>query len=1108
MQGEIICQHCGQKNTGNAAVCAVCMNPLFITCNSCNHQNAPTNKYCEECGHPLTKKGGSSQKQEAERRHLTVMFCDLVGSTSLSEQLDPEELREVVVAYQDVCAEAIDAMGGFIAQYLGDGILVYFGYPVAYEDDSVRAVRAALSILQRISALNAKWNAINKPQVAVRIGIHTGLAVIGEIGRGNKIDRLALGETPNIAARVQGLAEPGAIAISADTFRLIQKYFHCEHRGTHVLKGITTPMTIYQPFEKSDAAAVSAEIKFASPLIGREDVLEPLLAVWNRVLSNSEEVALVIGEAGIGKTHLFHEFLARIRPDAPLEIHGKCASLFKNNSFYPVTNILYHLAGIQSLLTEEEKLTRLENFFLQNNISPSEAISVLAPVHAIPFEGRYEATRLAAGLIKKKSFQLLKKLFAGLSKNSPVIFLLEDVQWADPSTLEFLSFLIENKGADRILYLFSFRPEFQSAWRQQQDLHHFEISHLSEDQVRIFSEHLAGGKKLPGELMQLIISKTDGVPLFIEELMRMILESGMVDFTEEGLKLKGPVRSLAIPSTLQELLIAKLDQLHEAKEVAQIGAVFGRDFTADVMQAISNLDLDALMNLLSKLVTSGLLIIKGEAPYLIFSFKHALMQEKAYQLMLKSKRQQYHQLVAEVLEKDFSAFSEANPEFMAHHYESAGKFAEAISYWRKAGTAALEKSAYQEAIAFFDRGLQHIDVLPGVNRDESEFYLQWGKAPALLNLRGYSHEETERTYARALELSDKIEVNPQQLSSILRGIWSHYVVKANHKEATRIARRLEKISDKLDDVLLAFEAGKAVGGNYFWRGEFQKAKKKLDVTLKKFDPEIFYRHIYLYSEHPLVSCFTYQSLTRWCLGDAAGSLASTKQGIDYARRLNHPFTLDYALGFSAVMFQLKRDIPNTLATATETEELGVKHGFAFWQGMASTLKNYALMEQGDEAALMNMEQALSNLRKSGLQLWISNPMGVMAEAFCKQKNFEKAFYYLNEAWLLVEKTGEYFYWAELHRIKGFLQEESGKPDNAEELYLEAKAIAVRQGARYFELRATIDLARLWSEREKRKDAIKMMKDLLKEFDELDETPDIVKGKAVLRELESVAVPRV
>src|SRR6185295_19367792 len=501
MTVESFCQHCGTKNKSVDTLCVSCKQPLFVVCSNCRHANPSVLNYCFKCGTVLPKKTAKTFSAEAERRYLNVMFCDLVGSTALSEKLDPEELREVVVAYQDVCAEAIEEMGGTIAQYLGDGILVYFGYPVAYEDGSQRAVKAALKIIGNMGSLNEKLKSKNQSEVSVRIGIHTGLAVIGEIGRGEKRERLALGDTPNIAARIQGLAEPGTVVISADTYKLVQKFFHCEPRGTHLLKGISTPMTIYQPLNQQASSANNFidERGTASPLIGREEVMKQLMDVWELSLNNSEEIVLVSGEAGMGKTHLIHEFVSQTQSENPIVISGKCFSLFQNNSFYPVTDILLRLAEIDSRESDAEKLLKLENFLNQNDFDPATVIPVLAVIHSIPFKEKYEPLTLGTALMKQKAFQQLKDLLIGLSKKSPVIFLLEDIQWADPSTLEFLQFLIKKKESHRILYLFSFRPEFSmgsathsSSWINEEQLHRFEIAALNESQVKMFAGYLAG----------------------------------------------------------------------------------------------------------------------------------------------------------------------------------------------------------------------------------------------------------------------------------------------------------------------------------------------------------------------------------------------------------------------------------------------------------------------------------------------------------------------------------------------------------------------------------------------------------------------------------------
>ena len=1051
----IICQYCAHKNPEEAQQCASCEKPLLINCRHCDTENPAIFRFCKACAQALPEVESNS---EAERRHLTVMFCDLVGSTALSESLDPEELRDLVQSYQEVCAEEIDKVAGYIAQYLGDGILVYFGYPRAHEDETLRAVKTGLNIVESIKKYNKKVRADKGIEIAVRVGIHTGLVVIGDIGRGAKRERLALGETPNIAARVQGLAEPNEVAISAQTQHIVRKHFNFKDLGCHTLKGISTPMKIYQPVaEKKQGGGFQSFKAAKSTFIGREKELEWLLSVWTKVREGTKQLVLLSGEAGIGKSHLLKAFYKQIRSETHFEMLSKCSPYHIQTAYYPIIDLLVRMLDFRNVPSQKTQLEKLERLLEKYQFNLAEVVPLIASLLFIPTQDKYEALSLSSKLIKEKTLHILKDLITRMGEEGTVLFVLEDLQWADPSTLEFLNYLTGN-ASGRLCYIFTFRPPFAAPWEGAEVSAHVKLSHLSRAETIELANAFAGDR-LPEDLVEELVMKTDGVPLFVEELVTMIINSNILRKSEGGYALTGPLPELSIPATLRDLLTEKLDRLGVAKEIAQLAAVFGREFSVDIMEAISGLPYEELSLRLTQLIESGLLALKGEPPYVIMYFKHALMQEEAYQLLLKSKRQIYHGQIASVIEAEFPDFTRVNPGFLAYHYTQAESWEKAIHYWQKAGALALEKSTQIEGIDFFRKGLSLLEYIPDAEkRDRMELLLQMGLAPALLTVKGYTHQEVEDAYERANELSVAIDDMPQ-LSNILRGLWSHYLVKARHKKALKVAHKLRKIAAKTDDVLIHFEALKVMGGSHFWMGDFQASATALKDFLDAFDPAVHYKHIYLYSEHPAVSSHVYAALTHWMLGHAQQSDVFMQEALDYARKLSHPFSMVYAGCFAALLYLLRREIGKAYNYAVKATELARQYGFSFWQIFSQIILSWTRLEQGEEDCVTRFAERVAGFRASGVALWVSHAWALLADYYGKRGEASKGLQLLDEIIPVVQQQEERFYEAELHRIKGELLWKTGADHiHIEAAFKEALERARAQGARYFELRTLMSQA--------------------------------------------------
>ena len=701
-----------------------------------------------ELGSPPQQAGSTSEASspvaaapEAERRQLTVMFCDLQGSTALSQQLDPEELRDVIRGYQEVCAAAVGRFEGHIAKYLGDGLLVYFGYPQAHEDDPQRAVRAGLGILDNMGELNARLRDDNQLELAVRIGVHTGLVVAGEMGGGETLEALAIvGETPNIAARLQETAEPNTVVISDVTATLVQGFFVCSTLGLHELRGISEPMELFAVLSESGAQTrfdVAAAARL-TPLVGREQELGLLLDRWEQAKEELGQVVLLSGEAGIGKSRLMDSLMERLAEEPQTHRLLRCSAYHQNSALHPVLEYMESWLGFAREDSAEERLGKLESALVEVDFPLAEAVPLLSALLSVPQSERFPALALSPEVQRERTRELLVALLLDSAVDQPVFFVVEDLHWADPSTLATLQLLLDQIPTAKVLALLSFRPEFTPPWPSRAYVTQIMLNRLTRRLAGDMVHRLTGGKSLPEEVFSQIASKSDGVPLFVEELTRMVVETDLLKEVDNHYELTGPLPPLAIPSTIQDSLTARLDRLLEAREVAQLAAVLGREFNYELMESVSPLDEETLKNHLRQLVDSEFLYQRGLPPESTYVFKHALIQDAAYNSLLVSRRQQYHQRTAQVLEEGSADIVETQPELLAHHFSEAGLTERAVNYWLRAGQRALGNYAHEEALIHFEKGLVGRNItLSGTEAatDEEAATLLFGLARAVSHRR-------------------------------------------------------------------------------------------------------------------------------------------------------------------------------------------------------------------------------------------------------------------------------------------------------------------------------------------------------------------------------------
>ncbi len=763
-----------------------------------------------------------SHSLEAERRQLTVMFCDLVDSTRLAGRLDPEDLRDVVRAYQERAVGVIDHYEGHVAQYLGDGLLVYFGWPLAHEDDAQRAVHTGLGIIEAVDDLNRTLERSYGVKLAVRLGIHTGLVVVGEMGGGGRHENLALGETPNIAARLEGLAAPNTVVISESTHRLVAGVFDYDDLGTPVLKGVNESLSIFCIRGLSVAASrFEATTTTMTPMVGREVEEDLLMRCWRQALDGEGQVVLLNGPPGIGKSRLIQALVARLTDEPHLRLPYQCSPYHTNSALHPIASQITHELQLPANASSAAKLDRLEALVAQAGLPLEETAALFAALLSIPTDDRYPPLSLSPQAQREQTLELFAQGVITLSNQQPILFLFEDIHWADPTTLEALSLVIDRVQHTRALVVLTYRPEFEPTWQHHRHVTTYTLNHLSRRQTLGLVENLIVGKALPTEVLEQIVDKTDGIPLFVEELTKHVLESEWLQDTGESYQLTRPLPPLAIPATLQDSLMARLDQLPTAKEVAQLGAVLGREFPYEMLQALYSQDDETLQSGLAKLVEAELFYQRGRPPRSTYLFKHALIQDVAYTSLLRSSRQQYHAQVVAFLESQHDESIDRAPDILARHCLEAGLYEQSAHYWDRAGQDLTSRCANQEAVTCFEQALQALSRLPeSQSRFEHEFDL-------LLALRGvlFPFREFPRVFTslkQAERLAERLE-DQKRLERVLGYQGLLLWATRQYEQALDVSQRTLSLAMQNQDVGVIVITKDVLSRVHFALGDYPRA---------------------------------------------------------------------------------------------------------------------------------------------------------------------------------------------------------------------------------------------------------------------------------------------
>jgi class 3 adenylate cyclase/predicted ATPase len=1043
---------------------------------------------------------------EAERRQLTVMFCDLVDSTRLSSHLDPEEYRDVVRAYQNVCTEVIQRYEGHVAQLLGDGLLVYFGYPYAHEDDAHRAIRTGLGILAAMGDLNSRLQQDKGIQLAIRVGIHTGLVVVGEMGGQGRQEQLALGQVPNVCSRIEGLAAPNTTAMSEATYRLVQGYFDCQDLGAQTFRGVAEPVHVYRVLQESGARGRLdvAVTRGLTPLIGRESEVTLLQERWEQAKAGHGHVVLLTGDAGIGKSRLVQVLKDHIANEP--QVHGECRSspYYQNTALYPLPDLFQRILQWQPDETPDEKLAKLEQALSQYRLPFEESVLLFASLLSLPVpKDRYPPLALSPQRQRQKLLEAIVAILLELAERQSVLLIIEDLHWSDPSTLELLNLLIDQTPTAPLLVLLTCRPHFQPAWHHRSYITEMTVNRLSPVQVEQIVNRMTDGKTLPTEVLQQIIAKTDGVPLFVEEMTKAILESGSLKAVDGHYELTGVFSTLAIPVTLQDSLMARLDRLVTAKAVAQTAAVIGRQFAYDLLLTVSQLDASTLQRELERLVEAEIVYQRGLPPQASYLFKHALIQDAAYQSLLKSTRQQYHQRIARELEAKFPETAETQPELVAHHYTEASLTEQAVLYWHKAGQSAIQRSAHVEAISHLTKGLELLQTLTHTSeRARTELAFQTALGQAFIAVRGYASEEVEYVYQRARALSQEVD-DPAERVRALMGLYVCFFVRAHHEAVHALTGELLQLGQALQDPLVLIQTYTHEGESRGHQGKLALARTHLEHAMSLYRQQRYAPSAYFFGHHPVVQNLGTLAWVLWVLGYPERAVQRCDEALTFAQGLSHPFSLAFAIAEKVHLHQLRRETHIVQEQAETLLTVSTEHGFPLRAAIGSMFLGWARVERGaGEEEIARIEEGIAAFQATGARLLIPWLLGLRAEAYGKLGQVKEGLSVVGEALRAVDDTGEHFYEAELYRLKGelLLQQSLDNQAEAESCFNHAIHIAQSQQAKSWELRAATSLARLWQQQGKRAEAHALLAPVYHWFTEGFDTADLQDAQALLAAL--------
>ncbi|MEX3009320.1 adenylate/guanylate cyclase domain-containing protein [Hoeflea sp. TYP-13] len=1028
------------------------------------HTSAPKNiapKQQESAGTP------SASSSEAERRHLTVMFVDLVGSTEMASKTDPEDMRTVITNYQDTVTGIVSRFEGFVAKFMGDGVLCYFGWPRANEDDAERAVRAGLSIIDTVRTSQAT----DGTPLGTRVGIATGVVIVGDlIGSGATQEAAVVGETPNLAARLQAIAEPNQLVLPIETQRLLGNAFDLISIGAQELKGVAASVEAFVV-----KGEISVESRFAAhqsgtltPIVGRDREIELMLERWALARSGHGQIVLVSGEAGIGKSRITRAVIDEIAQDDHIRMTYQCSPYHADSAFYPVIQQLSFAAGFLPSDGPDARLDKLEDLLGEDHA----ILKLVAPMMGLDGTERYGALDLTPPQQRAQTMQALTRLLVQQVEQKPLLLVYEDLHWIDPTSLELLEISLDAITDQQIMILATARPSFDYGFGGHPIVTRFALNRLGKEMIGAITSKLAGGKALPDEIMEVIAQRTDGVPLFVEELTKTILESGALKEDGNRLVLNGPLSTIAIPTTLHDSLMARLDRLQPIKEVAQTAACIGREFSHGLLAQISRLPDTELAAALDGLIEAELIYRRGLPPEATYLFKHALVRDAAYESLLKERRRAVHTRILAALEND----PDVAPEVLAVHAEVAGLTDRAIDLWEAASKAALARPAYDEAISHLGRAIALIS--PQLEDDaslstERALSLQVPLGMALLARKGYGADETVAAFQKALALADRIGETPMRYS-ILYGLWVSTAIRGQHADALLIARALVEQADKSPDSVSLVVANRVTGLSHWFIGDFMEADRYLDAALAHFDPVAHAGLAHRFGQDIGVAIHIFKACNLLVLGETKRALEHAEECERLAKSTGHVQTVCYAFVVRSIFDLMADDQAGVRRCLSEIAPIAQEHSLTLWLAYVSVITEITAAQDGDRTSVQRYKMADAAIVAEKCTFFVSQFRINVGWSALAMGLKEEAAELASMAHDIIEQTGETYALADLHRLNAALANADGDSVAAESHLSSALDVARKQGAKLWELRAAIDLARLWQEQGRADEAIALL----------------------------------
>ena len=1040
---------------------------------------------------PLMSAGAAS----AERRQVTVMFSDLVGSTALSARMDPEDLREVISAYQKRVAETVQRFGGFVAKYMGDGVLVYFGYPTAHEDDAERAIRAGLALVDAVATLPAP------EPVQVRIGVATGLVVVGDlIGSGSSQEQAIVGETPNLAARLQGIAKPNMVVVADATRRLLGNLFELRDLGPKEFKGIDGPVRAFAALRASSVES-RFEAMHASgltALVGREEELELLLRRWARAKTGEGQVVLLSGEAGIGKSRLSAALMEGLAAEPHTRLRYFCSPQHTDSAFYPIIGQFQRAAGFMHDDAPQTKLDKLDSLLAQTSTSKQDA-ALLAEMLSLSNDGRYPALEPIPEQRRQKTLEALGVQLETLARASPVLLILEDAHWADPTSLEAFGRMVDLVRTLHILLVVTFRPEFDAPWVGQPHVTALTINRLAARDIGAIIDRVIGNNPLPANIRKDIIERTDGIPLFVEEMTKAVLEAGCELEVTRTLAAV-PLPALSVPASLHASLMARLDRLGPAKEVAQIGAAMGRAFSHALLAAVVRKSEEELGSALDRLTAAGLLFRQGVPPQATYLFKHALVQDAAYGTLLREPRRELHARIAKTLNENFLLVRDSQPEILAHHYYEAGLTEAAIEWWTKAGERATGSCAYDEASAHLEKAI----VLAERRSDNPtqrllRLQLQTMHGNALLHARGQTAKETAASFTRARELAAEVEDLTERASAYY-GVWGVAYVGADLTLMREVAETFLGDATRWPESPETGFAHRLVASTLWFEGNYVDSRIHFERAVAVYDGARDSNRMSRFSYDPGVVIISNYALTLWPLGDVGRATHSVERALSLAMQSGHIPSIAVAHYYFCLFEAIRRNPDQAEPHAEAILELGRKHGLPRFLAFGKFFVGWSRWRAGSRDGEARMREGKAMIRELKFHLYEPLVSALLAEVEAEASHLEEGLATLDAQLEENTDTGQRWFDAEVQRVRGelLLRREPADVGMAEAAFTRAVEIAQHQQTRTFELRAALALARLYQATDRSEAGRLLLRPVAARFKDEPELPEVAEAYRLLR----------